>query len=235
MLAESPFYEAYPGHRTWAVWYHVEIKKVVYDLKIDVLLSIPAMCPGKGKAEVKIEVLKTNVVIRREVEADFDRVCEVVRLAFEGAEHTNHDEQNLVVRLRKSVAFVPGLSLVAETDGGEILGHILFTRAVIRDGGHEHETLTLAPVAVVPEYQGKGIGGLLIEEGHRIARKLGFKSVLLVGHPAYYPRFGYSGAETFSITTDLELPPDVFMACELVEGGLESVHGRVEFAPEFNL
>jgi predicted N-acetyltransferase YhbS len=118
---------------------------------------------------------------------------------------------------------------------GEVVGHILFTRAVIRQGAREHETLTLAPLAVVPDYQGKGIGGRLIEVGHRVARELGFKSALLVGHPAYYPRFGYRSAETFGIVTDLELPADVFMVCELTEGGLGGVQGRVEFAPEFNL
>lgn len=118
---------------------------------------------------------------------------------------------------------------------GEVVGHILFTRAVIRQGAREHETLTLAPLAVVPDYQGKGIDGRLIKVGHRVAREMGFKSALLVGYPAYYPRFGYRSAETFGIVADLELPADVLMACELTEDGLDGVQGRVEFAPEFNL
>lgn len=175
-----------------------------------------------------------NVLIRQERKEDYDKVYEVVKAAFACADHTNHDEQNLVVRLRNSTAFVPDLSLVAEAEG-EIVGHILFTRAVIRQGAREHETLALAPLAVAPDYQGKGIGGLLIEAGHRVARELGFKSALLVGHPTYYPRFGYRPAEKFGIVTDLELPADVFMACELMEGALAGVQGRVEFAPEFNL
>jgi predicted N-acetyltransferase YhbS len=68
-----------------------------------------------------------------------------------------------------------------------------------------------------------------------VARELGFRSALLVGYPAYYLRFGYRSAETFGIVTGLELPADVFMACELTEGGLDGVQGQVEFAPEFNL
>lgn len=175
-----------------------------------------------------------NVLIRQERKEDYDKIYELVRAAFACADHTNHDEQNLVVRLRSSAAFAPELSLVAETDG-EIVGHILFTRAAIRQGTREHETLTLAPLAVAPDYQGKGIGGRLIEAGHRVARELGFKSALLVGHPAYYPRFGYRPAETFGIVTDLELPAAVFMACELTAGGLDGVQGRVAFAPEFDL
>lgn len=175
-----------------------------------------------------------NVLIRQERKGDCDKVYELVRAAFACAEHTNHDEQDLVVRLRSSAAFVPELSLVAET-AGEIVGHILFTRAVIRQGARQRETLALAPLAVAPDYQVKGIGGRLIEAGHRAARELGFESALLVGHPGYYPRFGYRLAETFGIVTDLELPADVFMACELTEGGLDGVQGRVEFAPEFNL
>ncbi|MDW7685063.1 MAG: N-acetyltransferase [Bacillota bacterium] len=175
-----------------------------------------------------------DVFIRQERKEDYIKVYELVRAAFARAEHTNHDEQNLVVRLRNSAVFVPELSLVAETEG-KIVGQIMFTRAVVRQGGKEHEMLTLAPLAVAPDYQGKGIGGRLIEAGHQVARELGFKSALLVGHPAYYPRFGYRPAETFGIVTGLELPPDVFMACELSEDGLGGVQGRVEFAPEFNL
>ena len=175
-----------------------------------------------------------NVLIRQEQKEDYDKVYEVVRTAFACAAHTNHDEHNLVVRLRRSAAFIPELSLVAEV-AGEIVGHILFTRGVIQAKTQEYETLVLAPLAVVPDYQGKGIGGRLIEAGHRVAREIGFKSVLLVGHPIYYPRFGYRPAETFGIITDLDLPADVFMACELTKGGLDGVRGRLKHAPEFNL
>lgn len=175
-----------------------------------------------------------KILIRQERSEDYDKVYELVRTAFACAKHTNYDEQNLVVRLRSSAAFVPELSLVAEVKG-KIIGHILFTRAVVREGAREHETLVLAPLAVAPDYQGKGIGGRLIEAGHRVARELGFQSAMLVGHPTYYPRFGYRPAEAFGIMTDLELPADVFMVCELAEGGLAGVRGRVEFAPEFNL
>ena len=111
----------------------------------------------------------------------------------------------------------------------------MFTEAVIREGDKNHQTLTLGPVSVLPEYQKKGIGSRLIEEGHDAARRLGYRSALLVGHPEYYPRFGYRPAEVFGIKTYLELPSRVFMACELIKNGLEGVSGTVNFAPEFNL
>jgi predicted N-acetyltransferase YhbS len=175
-----------------------------------------------------------DVAILQEQAKDYDEVYELVKAAFAKAEHADHDEQELVVRLRRSAAFVPELSLVAVAEG-KIVGHIMFTRVVIRQGDQAHESLTLAPLAVLPEYQRKGVGGRLIEAGHRAAQEIGFKSVLLVGHSTYYPRFGYQPAQRFGITTNLELPPDVFMACELVEGGFSGVTGRMALAPEFQL
>jgi predicted N-acetyltransferase YhbS len=133
-----------------------------------------------------------------------------------------------VNRLRKSPAFIPELSLVAENNGN-ILGHILFTK--IKIGGCP--SLTLAPVAVLPAYQKQGIGGKLIEEGHRIARELGYGSIILVGHPDYYPRFGYTPASKWNIQAPFEVPDEAFMVLELREDGLKGISGMIEFAPEF--
>ncbi len=175
-----------------------------------------------------------GLIIREERKDDYVNIYRIVTAAFEGTEYTSGDEQDLVIRLRGSSSFLPELSLVAEFNG-EIIGHIMFTEAVIREGEKNHQTLTLGPVSVLPEYQKKGIGSRLIEEGHDAARCLGYRSVLLVGHPEYYPRFGYRPAEVFGIKTYLELPPGVFMASELTKNGLEGVSGTVNFAPEFNL
>jgi predicted N-acetyltransferase YhbS len=174
------------------------------------------------------------VSIRQEREQDHARVYELIREAFAQAEHTDHQEQDLVVRLRGSRAFVPELSLVAEV-AGAVVGHILFTRGVIRDGATEHTTLILAPLAVAPAWQRRGIGGRLIEAGHQAARGLGFSSSVLVGHPTYYPRFGYRPAGEFGITTYLDLPEGVFMACDLLPGGLSGVRGMLIYTPEFGL
>jgi len=175
-----------------------------------------------------MENTKLEILIRQECEADHDSVYEVVRSAFETMEMASGDEQDLVNRLRKSTAFIPELSLVAELDG-QIIGHIMFTKMTVGD----HPALTLAPVAVLPEYQKQGIGAKLIVEGHRIARKLGHSIIILVVHTDYYPRCGDTPASKFNIQAPFDVPDDAFMVLELCEGGLKCVSGMIEFAPEF--
>ena len=175
-----------------------------------------------------MERTKLDILIRQEREADFDSVYEVVRSAFKTMDMASGDEQDLVNRLRKSPAFIPELSLVAELEG-KIIGHIMFTKMKIG----VHSALTLAPVAVLPEYQKQGIGAKLIVEGHRIARELGHNAIILVGHADYYPRFGYTPAGKKNIQAPFEVPEEAFMVLELREGGLKGVSGMVEFAPEF--
>jgi predicted N-acetyltransferase YhbS len=89
-------------------------------------------------------------------------------------------------------------------------------------------------MAVLPEYQKKGIGLQLVEEGLKRARKLGFKSVIVLGHAAYYPRFGFEPAGKWGIRPPFEVPDDAFMALELVRDGLKDIQGTVEYPPEFN-
>jgi predicted N-acetyltransferase YhbS len=127
-----------------------------------------------------------SILIRQEQPADYPAVFALVEQAFRDLKISDHTEQYLVERLRKSDAFIPELSLVAE-DNGKIVGHILLTKLKIQNGQQEFESLSLAPVAVLPEYQRQGIGAMLIEEAHRVAKSLGYTSVILVGHENYYP------------------------------------------------
>ena len=175
-----------------------------------------------------------NIEVRQEMQEDYESVYEVVKKAFLTAEHTNFDEQNLVVRLRKSAAFIPELSLVAVMDN-KIVGHILFTKIQIKNGTDEVESLVLAPLSVLPEMQGKGIGTQMIVEGHKIAHGLGYGSVILVGHPAYYPRFDYVPASRCGITAPFDVPEEAFMVCEITVNGLHGVAGVVQFPEEFLL
>ena len=126
------------------------------------------------------------MLIRQEKQTDFAAVYQLVKTAFAGAEHADGNEQDLVDALRKSEAFIPALSLVAEI-AGEIAGYILFTKA--RAGGEP--VLVLAPLAVLPGYRKRGVGGALIREGHRIAAMLGYGYSLVLGSVNYYQRFGY--------------------------------------------
>ncbi|ASK30237.1 GNAT family N-acetyltransferase [Chryseobacterium sp. T16E-39] len=174
------------------------------------------------------------MIIRQEQEKDYPQVFKVVEKAFENIEHSDHQEQFLVEKLRKSDAFIPELSIVAEIDN-EIVGHILFTKLSVKNDSSSFITLALAPISVKPGYQGQGIGGQLINYGHEMAKKLGYESVILIGHENYYPRFGYQKTTDFGISFPFDLPEENGMALELVPDGLKNVNGMVRYPKEFGI
>lgn len=177
--------------------------------------------------------MNLDIHIRREETFDYKEVIELTAKAFENMPFADGDEDKLVERLRDAPTFISELSLVAES-GGKILGHILFTPAIIDNEQKQFQTLVLGPVSVLPELQKQGIGGLLIKAGHKKAVECGFDSVILMGHPEYYPRFGYKPASDWGIKAHYKLPSDhVFMAVELAENALKNVSGTVIFPPEF--
>lgn len=160
-------------------------------------------------------------------------VFALIEKAFAPIQLSDHKEQFLVERLRKSNAFIPELSLVAEIEN-KIVGHILLTKLKIKNDQNEFDSLALAPISVLPEYQGEGVGKMLIEQAHKKARRLGYKSIVLLGHDKYYPRFGYQQADKFGIKLPFEVPKENCMVIELMEGGLNGVRGTVEYPKEFN-
>ncbi|MBD1397745.1 N-acetyltransferase [Pontibacter sp. JH31] len=173
-----------------------------------------------------------SINIRQEQPTDYPFVFSLIEAAFRQESMSDHTEQHLVERLRQSAAFIPELSLVA-VDGEKVVGHILLTKLKIKRGEQEFDSLSLAPVAVLPAYQHQGIGGMLIREAHEIARQLGHRSVLLVGHENYYPRFGYKRASSFGINFPFEAPDENCMAIELTENGLAGVSGTVVYPKGF--
>lgn len=175
------------------------------------------------------------ITIREEKEKDYEEVFKLTEEAFRDMEHSDHQEHFLVEKLRKSDAFVPELSLVAEDENGAIAGHILFTKLKIENGSETYESLALAPVSVKPEYQHKGIGGKLILRGHQIAQELGYESVILIGHENYYPKFGYEKTSNFGISFPFEIPEENGMAIELVKDGLKNKKGMVKYPKEFGI
>ncbi len=165
--------------------------------------------------------------IRPENERDADGIRSVNEEAFGRA-----NEAELVEALRPDSAFIPELSLIA-AEGERVLGHCLFTRASVDGQPGECGILALGPIAVLPELQRRGIGAALIEEGLRRAAGLGFRGVILIGHPTYYPRFGFRPAKEFGLTCEFEVPEDVFMALPLAPEGFRGIDGRILFAPPF--
>lgn len=169
-----------------------------------------------------------TVKIRREIKEDTKAVFEINTLAF-----GQDSEARLVEMLRVSDAFVPELSLVATLDH-KIVGHILFTKIIITDENQSAvESLALAPMAVIPEYQKKGIGGELIKSGLAKAKELGYRSVIVLGHEKYYPKFGFVPASRWNIKAPFDVPANAFMGIELIAEGLTGVYGTVKYPEAF--
>jgi len=141
------------------------------------------------------------------------------------------NESKLIEKIRKGENFVPELSLVAEIDD-EIVGHILFSKINII-GDAIFESLALAPMAVIPEFQKQGIGGKLIKKGIEKAKELGFDSIIVLGHKEYYPKFGFQKASKWGIKCPFDVPDEVFMAIELANKALENKAGTVKYPKEF--
>ena len=173
-----------------------------------------------------------EINIREELEKDYEVVERLTEEAFKNAVHSDGTEHLLVNRLRKSDDFIKELSLVAE-DNRKVIAHLMLTKAKINNGDMSVETLALAPVSVIPEYQGKGIGSKLINIALESARRLGYKSVIVLGHDKYYPKFGFVPASKYEIKAPFDVPDEAFMVKELNDGSLIGVSGIVEYAKEF--
>jgi putative acetyltransferase len=165
------------------------------------------------------------MIVREEKERDHAGVRRVNRLAF-----GQDEEADLVDQLRSGG--YARLSLVAEDDGA-VVGHILFSDLPIhtRDGVTV-DALALAPMAVLPSHQRQGVGSALVREGLRLCAERGHRIVIVVGHPDYYPRFGFSAALAKTLASPYS--GEAFMALELAPGALaQASGGEVEYPPPF--
>ncbi len=169
-----------------------------------------------------------DVTIRPETPDDYAAIHEVNRSAF-GRE----SEALLVDALRQSPDFIPELSLVAERDG-RVVGHVLFSRIAIRTGRGSVPALGLAPMAVLPEHQRSGIGSMLVRHGLEACRRLGHRLVIVVGHPDYYPRFGFRPARPRGLEPPFDVPDAAFLLWEAVPTDPADIAGRLEFPPAFD-
>jgi putative acetyltransferase len=163
-------------------------------------------------------------LIRVEARGDVDAVREVNRLAFE-----QDAEGRLVDRLRDEG--YARISLVAEVNG-RIVGHILFSDLPIVTDEQVIPAVALAPMAVVPDHQRRGIGSALVRAGLEACRDRGFRVAIVLGHRALYPRFGFSSALARKIKAPYS--GEDFMAVELEPGAMAGVRGRVAYSPPFS-
>ncbi len=163
--------------------------------------------------------------IRAEREEDQSTIYAVNASAFE-----TKTEADLVDNLRARAS--PIVSLVAE-DQGAVVGHILFSPVTVI-GDAAPESMGLAPMAVAPGRQRQGIGTALVRSGLERCRDLGIRAVFVLGHPDYYPRFGFAPSVRFGLRSEYEVPEEVFMALELEPGSLDSASGAVRYHAAFS-
>ena len=165
--------------------------------------------------------------IRLEKPEDVQQVRSIHERAFR-----QPTEADAVDRLRLTCP--EALSVVAEDDG-RIVGHILFTPVIIDSPKRKVEGMGLAPMAVLPKCQRQGIGSKLVEHCLKILRERGCPFVIVLGHPEYYPRFGFVPASTYNLTSQWKnVPDESFMILVFDEEILQGVSGVARYRDEFN-
>jgi putative acetyltransferase len=167
------------------------------------------------------------ITVRAEQPRDFPQVRHINELAF-----GQPLEANLVEKLREHCA--EALSLVAD-EGNRVVGHILFTPVVVEQGTQRTVGMGLAPMAVVPDRQRQGIGSQLVRRGLEILRDRGCPFVIVVGHPQYYPRFGFEPASKYELRCQWEsVSKEAFMTAILDATVMAGVSGVATYRPEFD-
>ncbi len=167
------------------------------------------------------------MIIRPEKKKDYTAIYKVNELAFGG-----RAEADLVDDLRKTDGFIPELSLVA-IHNQELIGHILFSPIAIKSKKSVTSALALAPMAVHPEFQNKGVGSKLAVRGLEDCRRLGHSIVVVIGHPGYYPRFGFLPDRDRGLNVPFPVLDEAFMVMELVPGALKAAQGEIIYPPPF--
>lgn len=168
--------------------------------------------------------MKTH--IQQTKTADFRITENITREAFWNLFQPGCDEHLVLHNLRETNSYIPELDLVA-LSGNEIIGHLLITKANVIDIQNEqHQVLCVGPISVLPAFQKKGIGTKLLNDSIVIAKQLGYKAMILFGHPDYYQRFGFINAQNYGITTKDGKNFEPFMALELYPKALAAVSGK---------
>jgi putative acetyltransferase len=164
------------------------------------------------------------VDVRKDTPDDYPAIREVHRRAFGGLA-----EATLVDMLRGAKKVVVSLVAVHQE---RVVGHILFSPVTVAHAPEELRAVGLAPMSVLPEFQNRGIGSQLVHEGLETCKRQGEAVVVVLGHAAYYPRFGFVKATECGLDNEY-CAVDSFMVLELQKGALQRMRGLVKYAPEF--
>lgn len=166
-----------------------------------------------------------KIIIREERKEDYYETELVAMRAFWNIHGPGCNEHWLVHKLRTSKDYLPDISRVAELDG-RIVGVIMYSKAWIWDGNEEHEIITFGPLAVEPTAQALGVGGLLLKETFKLAKKAGYPGICIFGEPEYYPKHGFVTCDKYGITDGEGNNYDALMGYELQENGFSEIKGK---------
>ncbi len=166
-----------------------------------------------------------NIIIRNTNEKDYKITVNLTREAFWDVYKPGCDEHLVLHKMRKVPAFVNELDFIALTDE-KVIGNIVYTIAKVVNDKEEFTVLCMGPLAVLPEYQNKGVGGMLLKHSIEKAKEMGFKAVIIYGNPDYYHRFGFVDSKNYNIQTSTGENFDAFMTLELYNGALKGVYGK---------
>ncbi len=180
----------------------------------------------------KVKLSRDAVEIRSERPEDYHETEAMTRRAFFNKYRKGCDEHYLVHIIRQHPDYLPGLSRIAVLNG-RIIGAIFYSKSWVIDGEKKHETVTFGPLCVEPEYQGCGVGEMLIRETLPLVAGAGYPGVIIFGEPDYYPKRGFKTSDHFGITTPDGRNFDAFMACEVVPGGFVGIRGRFHESDAF--
>jgi len=166
-----------------------------------------------------------NIIIRNTNEKDYKITVNLTREAFWDVYKPGCDEHLVLHKMRKVPAFVNELDFIALTDE-KVIGNIVYTIAKVVNDKEEFTVLCMGPLAVLPEYQNKGVGGMLLKHSIEKAKEMGFKAVIIYGNPDYYHRFGFVDSKNYNIQTSTGENFDAFMTLELYNDALIGVFGK---------
>ena len=180
---------------------------------------------------MRLENMNEKPILRNETTADRATVRVVHERAF-----ARKDEADLVQQLHQEgvilASWVAEIGGIAEI-GGQIVASIVFSRIFVKSGENSFPAVALAPLAVLPQHQRKGIGAMLVVHGLDRLQRAGESIVLVLGDPGYYSRFGFSAEKAEAIVSPF--PPAHFMALDLHPGALQGVRGRVHYPAAFQI
>ena len=179
--------------------------------------------------------MSQKVTIRKEAQADYRQVEEIIRTAFWNLYVPGCTEHYLAHTLRSHEDFIPQLDLVIELDG-QVIGNILYTRTkLIEKSGLKKDILTFGPVCILPEYQRKGYGKRLMEYSFERAASLGYEAIVIFGDPNNYVSRGFQSCKKLGVSLENGSYPAAMMIKELCSGALEGKKWVYYESPAFQM